>query len=430
MNQSYSFDRAADFYDATRAYPPDVANKITQSILDLTGAQPSTRIFELGIGTGRIAAPLIARGLNVSGLDLSREMMLKLHGKFSSGTPLRLVQGDASALPFRDAAFDVVLAVHVFHLIAPWQQAIWQLRRVLSPGGIVLHSTHLRDDHSPNVILRDKWHELVEAHGERWKRPGAVGWRGQAIKTEFQALGASVEEVEVTRSTSTTTPQQEIADIAARVSSDTWAVSDPVLEATVTELTEWARGRFGTLDTPWPEETVYVWQVFHFDRAPLLPELIRAALARLVPILNATGSPWVLGGSCSLALHGVTVEPHDIDISTDQAGAYRIGETLRKVAEEKQAVRWGESAYIRSHHGLYQMGDVSVDVIGAAELREGDDWMPARLPSEWETDAVPIPGTDLAVAAFTLEYERVAYRRLQREAQVRLIEDRLTLPTR
>jgi hypothetical protein len=76
------------------------------------------------------------------------------------------------------------------------------------------------------------------------------------------------------------------------------------------------------------------------------------------------------------------------------------------------------------------MGDVSVDVIGAAELREGDDWMPARLPSEWETDAVPIPGTDLAVAAFTLEYERVAYRRLQREAQVRLIEDRLTLPTR
>jgi hypothetical protein len=75
------------------------------------------------------------------------------------------------------------------------------------------------------------------------------------------------------------------------------------------------------------------------------------------------------------------------------------------------------------------MGDVAVDVIGAAELREGDEWMPARLPSEWETDVVAITGTDLSVAAFTLAYEQVAYRRLQREAKVRLIEDRLTLPT-
>jgi hypothetical protein len=86
-----------------------------------------------------------------------------------------------------------------------------------------------------------------------------------------------------------------------------------------------------------------------FGRAPLLPEPIRAALAQLVPILKATGSPWVLGGSCSLALHGVQVEPHDVDVSTDRDGAYRISEALRKVAEEKQAVQWGESERIRSH---------------------------------------------------------------------------------
>jgi Aminoglycoside-2''-adenylyltransferase len=295
----------------------------------------------------------------------------------------------------------------------------------LRPGGMVLHSAHIRDENSPNVILRDKWHELVEAHGERWKRPGASGGRGQAVKAEFEALGAGAEEVEVTRSTSTTTPQQEIADIAARVNSDAWAISDGGLQATVTELTEWARGRFGALDALLPEENVYHWQVFRFDRAPLLPEPIRAALARLVPILNATGSPWVLGGSCSLALHGVPVTPHDVDITTGRDGAYRIGEALRKVAEEKQAVQWGEGERIRSHHGLYQMGDVVVDVIGAAELREGEEWMPARPPSEWETDVVAIPGTDLSVAAFALEYERAAYRSLQREAKVRLIEERM-----
>ena len=147
MNPSYSFDRAVDFYDATRAYPSDVTDKITQSILDLTHATPATRIFELGIGTGRISAPLIARGLQVVGLDLSREMMNRLRAKFDGGQvgnlahTLLLVQGDASALPFPDATFDAALAVHVFHVIAPWRRAIGELRRSPETGraGLAQH---------------------------------------------------------------------------------------------------------------------------------------------------------------------------------------------------------------------------------------------------------------------------------------------------
>ena len=423
MNPSYSFDRAADFYDATRTYPPEVADKITQSILDITHATPAARLFELGTGTGRIAVPLIARGLRVTGLDLSREMMNKLRAKLAPGTPLRLVQGDASALPFSDATFDVALAVHVFHLIAPWRQTIAELRRVLAPSGLVLHSTHIRNPQSANDILRGKWHELVEARGVRWKRPGAPS--PEAVPAEFQSLGASVEGIEVTRHTGSTTPRQEIADIAARINSDTWAVSEPVLQATVAELTEWARERFGVLDATLPEENVLTWQVFRFDRAPLLPEPIRAALIRLIPILNATGAPWVLGGSCCLALHGVKVEPHDVDIVTSADGAYRIGEALRRVAEEKQAVQWSESERIRSHHGLYRMGDTQVDIIGAAELREGEGWAPTWLPAEQQTDSLTVPGTDMPVVTLTLEYELGAYRKLQREAKAKLIEQRL-----
>jgi ubiquinone/menaquinone biosynthesis C-methylase UbiE len=271
MNTSYSFDRAADFYDATRADTPRAVEKKTQSILDLTGATPSTRIFEVGIGTGRISAPLIARGLNVTGLDLSREMMGKLQGKFvgqvdtrSVSNMLRLVQGDASALPFPDSTFDVELAVHVFHLIAQWRQAIRELKRVLRPGGTLLSNGHLRDPNSANVILRDKWHVLVEARGQRWQRPGAPN--GDEVTAEFESLGASVEHVEVTRSMGAMLPRQEIADIANRIHSDTWAVSDEVLRATVAELTEWARERFGSLDAPVPEEHVFAWQVMRFDR--------------------------------------------------------------------------------------------------------------------------------------------------------------------
>jgi len=429
MNPSYSFDRAVDFYDATQAYPSDVTDKITQSILDLTHATPAMRIFELGIGTGRISAPLIARGLQVVGLDLSREMMNRLRAKFDGGQvgnlahTLLLVQSDASALPFPDATFDAALAVHVFHVIAPWRRAIGELRRSLKPGGLVLHSTHTRDPQSANVILRDRWRQLVEARGEQWRRPGAQG--REAIAAEFQSLGASLEEIPVVRQTDATTPQQEIAGIAHRIHSDTWAVSEPVLHATVAELTDWARDYFGALDVPLPEENTFAWQVYRFDRPPLLPEPIRAALIRLIPILNATGAPWVLGGSCCLALHGMKVEPHDVDIVTSADGAYRIGDALREVAEEKQAVRWSESERIRSHHGLYRMGDTQVDIIGAAELREGEGWAPAWRPAEWQTDSMAVPGAGVSVVTLTLEYELGAYRKMQREAKAKLIEQRL-----
>lgn len=146
---------------------------------------------------------------------------------------------------------------------------------------------------------------------------------------------------------------------------------------------------------------------------------------QLTPILNATGARWALGGSCNLALHGVQVEPQDIDISTDQYSAYQIGVALRKVGEEIRAVRWSESQRIRSHYGQYRIGGVQVDVIGAAEFREGDEWVQVAAPDEYKTDTVEIPGSDLTVPGLTLEYELEAYRRLGREAKVKLIEERL-----
>jgi len=311
----------------------------------------------------------------------------------------------------------------VFHLVAPSRQAIGELVRVSQPGGLVLHSTHIRDRRSANLLLRDKWHELVQARGERWQRPGAPD--GDAVTAEFQSLGASLEEIEVSRSMGATLPRQEIADITNRISSDTWAVSDAVLQATVDELTEWAQGRFGSLDTPVPEEDVFVWQAMRFDRAPLLPEPIRTALIRLVPILNATGAAWALGGSCCLALHGVKLTPHDIDIITDETGAHRIGAALRSIAEERQAVAWSESQQIRSHRGIYRLGEIEIDVVGAGELRQEEDWIPPRPPAEWKTETLTLPGSEVAVTAFTLEHEHDAYRRLRREDKVRLIEERL-----
>lgn len=136
MPDSVAFDRAVDYYDRTRALPPGVEDRMVDAVgAELRGRG---RVLEIGAGTGRIALPLIAAGVNVVGLDLSGPMLRRFAEK--SRTPVPVVQGDATRLPFRDRAFGGAYAVHVLHLIPDWETAVAELVRVVEPGGVLLAS--------------------------------------------------------------------------------------------------------------------------------------------------------------------------------------------------------------------------------------------------------------------------------------------------
>ena len=131
---SLSFDRAAGIYDQTRPLPEPIAKHGIQAILDLMGA--GARVLDVGTGTGRISVPLLERGADLIGCDISSKMLMRLQEKFPSA---RIAQSDASHLPFPAAQFDAVLTVHVMHLISPWREALREFRRVLKPGGAYLN---------------------------------------------------------------------------------------------------------------------------------------------------------------------------------------------------------------------------------------------------------------------------------------------------
>ena len=78
MAESLSFDRVASIYDATRKLPTDVSGEITKALLDGIEAAGAERVLEIGVGTGRIARPLIAAGVPLTGVDISSEMMGRL----------------------------------------------------------------------------------------------------------------------------------------------------------------------------------------------------------------------------------------------------------------------------------------------------------------------------------------------------------------
>ena len=133
---SVSFDRAADYYDRTRALPAARAAAQTELLAgQLT--QAVGPCLEIGVGTGRVALPLAAAGHRVIGLDLSAPMLERLRAKDPAAT-VPVVRADALALPFARGAFGAALACHVLHLVADWVRAVQELVRVVVPGGVLL----------------------------------------------------------------------------------------------------------------------------------------------------------------------------------------------------------------------------------------------------------------------------------------------------
>jgi SAM-dependent methyltransferase len=79
-DDGYFDERVAARYDesATEMFDPAVVNPAVDFLMELAG---SGRALELGIGTGRIALPLVKRGVPVHGIELSKAMVTRLRSK-------------------------------------------------------------------------------------------------------------------------------------------------------------------------------------------------------------------------------------------------------------------------------------------------------------------------------------------------------------
>jgi SAM-dependent methyltransferase len=136
--ESVNFDRAAGYYDATRALPePTMAQLTALLAAELGERQPC---LEIGVGSGRFALPLRAAGIAMAGTDISGAMLRRLAVNAGGDSRFPLAQADATRLPFAAGTFGSVLAVHVLHLIPDWRVAVDEAVRVLRPGGALVAS--------------------------------------------------------------------------------------------------------------------------------------------------------------------------------------------------------------------------------------------------------------------------------------------------
>lgn len=104
----------------------------------LSRVAPADRVLDIGCGTGRYTARMLAAGVRAVGLDMSAAMIRQARSK-SAAAPHggSWVQAEMGNLPFADGSFDVVTCVlAIMHLARSERQRVFtEVSRVLRPRG-------------------------------------------------------------------------------------------------------------------------------------------------------------------------------------------------------------------------------------------------------------------------------------------------------
>jgi 2-polyprenyl-6-hydroxyphenyl methylase/3-demethylubiquinone-9 3-methyltransferase len=104
----------------------------------------SARVLDVGCGGGLLSNHLAKAGLEVHGLDASRES-LAVAERYDETRSVRYVLGDALHLPYHDASFDVVCAMDFLEHVEDPAGVIREAARVLRPNGTFFFHTFNRN---------------------------------------------------------------------------------------------------------------------------------------------------------------------------------------------------------------------------------------------------------------------------------------------
>lgn len=148
-----SFDGVAEAYDRIRA---PLHEPGARDLVEAIGAPAEGGFLDVGTGTGVVAAAAEAAGWTPTvGIDRSLPMLARARERGL----LRLAAADAVDLPFRDGRFGGVASAFVLHVALRYETFLFDMVRVLRPGGVLGVATWdwRRDEFS------DTWRSVAES---------------------------------------------------------------------------------------------------------------------------------------------------------------------------------------------------------------------------------------------------------------------------
>jgi hypothetical protein len=150
-------DRIAEVYDHWYSVPED-AEEAAEFLAALAGSGPA---LELGIGTGRVALPLSARGVDVRGIDASEAMVVKLRAK-PGGREIPVTIGDFAGVDVTGQYQLIFVVFNTFFALLTQEDQVRCFANVaahLSDGGSFVIQAFMPDltlfDRGSRVVVTD-----------------------------------------------------------------------------------------------------------------------------------------------------------------------------------------------------------------------------------------------------------------------------------
>jgi SAM-dependent methyltransferase len=172
-------------------------------VLGLAGLSPGMRVLDAGCGNGAYLRGLREFRVTAVGCDLSMGMLRAVDHP-------ALLNADVTALPLRDGAVDVALAIHMLYHVPDREAAIRELRRVVVAGGTCIAVTN-GSRHTRS--LRDLVERAVRTETPGWQlRPATHAFTAENAAAQ---LGAAFETVTCVRPPGTSPVVIRDATVAA-----------------------------------------------------------------------------------------------------------------------------------------------------------------------------------------------------------------------
>jgi hypothetical protein len=149
-----------------------------------------------------------------------------------------------------------------------------------------------------------------------------------------------------------------------------------------------------------------------------IPNTHYLALNTIIKKLKDHDVNWVLIGSANLALQGVDVEVHDIDLVTDQASGKKMAALLKEYITKP--VEYSEKGPFRSYYGIMDVNGVKAEIIIELQhkLSTGKWSDKSRIT---EKEMLEYKGLAIPVMPLKIEYD--AYKLMGREEKARKIKE-------
>jgi ubiquinone/menaquinone biosynthesis C-methylase UbiE len=253
-----SFDAQAGSFDQRVGLPRAACEAVARAVLSLVRPAPADLLLEVGAGTGQIGHHLCALPLQYVGFDSSKAMLDVFERRcHARGRSASLIHADGhERWPVGDGTVKAVFGSRVLHLL-PVEHVVGEVRRVASRGGATLIMGRVqRAEDSLRSRLRRQMHERLRQVGT----PATDGHRQEdRILEACRAGGAVAFEPRI----AARWPVQ----LSAAAVLDSWrqqsglggvALSAPVKDAILTQLAQWAKQTFGSLENVYSGDDEFV----------------------------------------------------------------------------------------------------------------------------------------------------------------------------